>query len=92
MGYEVINLGNNQPHKLSEMISLVETYLEKKARIKRMDFQKTDMMATWADVDKARRLLDWEPEISLSEGLEKTVNWYVQNKEWTKDIVIDMSK
>jgi UDP-glucuronate 4-epimerase len=92
IGYEVINLGNNQPHKLSEMISLVEGYLGKKANIKRFDFQKTDMMATWADVSKAKRLLDWEPMVSLSEGLEKTVNWYVKNKRWAKNLVIDMSK
>ena len=69
VGFEVINLGNNNPHELAEVISLIERFFGKKALIKRMDFQKTDMMATWADVGKAKRLLDWEPEISLEEGL-----------------------
>jgi UDP-glucuronate 4-epimerase len=92
VGFEVINLGNNNPHELSEVISLIERFLGKKALIKRMEFQKTDMMATWADVGKARRLLDWQPEVSLEEGLKRTVDWYVANKDWLKDIHIDMSK
>jgi UDP-glucuronate 4-epimerase len=92
VGYEVINLGNNQPHALSEMIGLAESYLGKKANIQTFDFQKTDMMATWADVSKAQRLLEWKPAVHLSEGLQKTVQWYIDNKEWAKDLVIDMAK
>jgi nucleoside-diphosphate-sugar epimerase len=92
VGFEVINLGNSQPHKLSEAIALIERFLGKKARIKHMDFQKTDMMATWAEVGKAKRLLDWEPLIPLEEGLKRTVEWYIENKSWAKDIQIDMSK
>ncbi len=92
VGYEVINLGNSHPHELSEMISLAEHYLGKKARVKKEPFQKTDMMATWADNGKAKRLLDWEPQVPFSEGVGKTVDWYLGNKEWLRDIRIDMSK
>ncbi len=92
LGFEIVNLGNSNPHPLSEMISLIEQNLEKKARIKQEPFQKTDMMATWADVGKAKRLLDWSPEISLSEGIKRTVEWYRGNKDWLRDIKIDMSK
>jgi nucleoside-diphosphate-sugar epimerase len=92
VGFEVINLGNSQPHELKEVISLIEQYLEKRAVIRREPFQKTDMMATWADIGKARRLLGWEPQVSLVEGLRMTVDWYVQNKEWAREIQIDMGK
>jgi len=92
VGFEVINLGNSNPHDLTEVISLIERFLGKKAVIKRLPFQTTDMMATWADVAKARKLLAWEPKVSLEEGIEKTVSWYLANKEWVKDIRIDMSK
>jgi len=92
VGFEIINLGNSHPHDLTEMISLIERFLGKKARIKQMDFQKTDMMATWADIGKAKRLLGWEPEVALEEGLRRTVEWYLSNRGWLKDIEIDMSK
>ena len=92
VGFEIINLGNSHPHELAEMISLAERYLGKKARVRREPFQKTDMMATWADIGKAKRLLDWEPVIPFSEGVEKTVDWYLRNREWVRNIRIDMSK
>jgi nucleoside-diphosphate-sugar epimerase len=92
LGFEVVNLGNSHPHDLSEMISLIERYLGKKARIRQAPFQKTDMMATWADIGKAKRLFDWTPEIPLSEGIGKTVDWHLRNREWVREIRIDMSK
>jgi UDP-glucuronate 4-epimerase len=92
VGFEVINLGNSNPHPLSEVISLIEKYTGKKANIKKLPFQKTDMMATWADVSKAKRLLDWEPKISLAEGIRLTVQWYLDNREWASSLIIDMSK
>ena len=92
VGFEIINLGNSRPHELAEMISLVEHYLGKKARIRKEPFQKTDMMATWADIGKAKRLLDWEPQVPLSEGIGKTVDWYLKNREWLRNIQIDMGK
>ena len=92
VGFEIINLGNSHPHDLMEMISLIERFLGKKALIKHLTFQKTDMKATWADIEKARRLLGWEPRVSLEEGIERTVEWYLSNKDWVRDILIDMSK
>jgi UDP-glucuronate 4-epimerase len=92
VGYEIVNLGNSRPHELTEAISLIEHFLGKKARTKRLDFQKTDMLATWANIAKARDLFNWQPEVSLEEGLKKTVEWYIQNKGWAKDLQIDMSK
>jgi UDP-glucuronate 4-epimerase len=92
VGFEVINLGNSHPHGLNEMIALIEEHLGKKARIRQLDFQKTDMMATWADVGKAKRLLDWEPKVPLAEGIRRTVEWYTANREWVHELTIDMSK
>ncbi len=60
--------------------------------IRRMEFQKTDIKATWADTGKAKRLLGWEPHVPLEEGLQKSVQWYLQNKEWASRIEIDLSK
>jgi UDP-glucuronate 4-epimerase len=49
-------------------------------------FPKTDMVATYADIKKASRLLGWEPAASISEGLEKTVNWHIENRAKLREI------
>ena len=84
LGYEIINLGNNNPDKLSRAIELIEEYTGKKARIEYKEFHKADIMATWADINKANRLLSWSPEVELTEGIRRTVNWMKDNWDWVK--------
>jgi nucleoside-diphosphate-sugar epimerase len=78
-GYEIINLGGNYPYKLSEAISLIEKYTKRKAELKYMEFDKADMKTTWADIDKAQKLLNWQPQVSLEEGIKRTVAWTKDN-------------
>jgi len=78
-GYEIINLGNNHPYKLSEAISLIEKYSKRKAKLKYMEFDKADMKTTWADIKKAREVLNWQPQVSLEEGIKRTVAWTKDN-------------
>jgi UDP-glucuronate 4-epimerase len=91
IGFEVINLGNSHPHPLSEAISVIEACLGRKAKLKYLSFQETDMKATWANISKANRLLDWNPTVALAEGLQRTVDWYLENKNWVQEITIDLS-
>ncbi len=91
-GHEIINLGGNKPYKLNYMIELIEQYTGKKAKRTQKPFHKADLMATWADITKANTILGWKPEISLEEGIKRTVNWYFDNKNWIKDLEIDLSK
>jgi len=86
LGYEIINLGNNQPHKLSEVIRLIEEFTGKTARVENREFHKADLKATWADITKARELLGWQPKVSLKEGIRRTVDWFKENWHWLKDI------
>jgi nucleoside-diphosphate-sugar epimerase len=44
------------------------------------------MKSTWADISKAKRLLDWEPTVSLQEGIARTVDWYRQHLPFSKQI------
>ena len=60
----------------------------RKAIIQYQPIVKADMLANLADISKARKLLNWEPEISLDEGLQRTVDWYLDNRSWLKDIRI----
>ena len=88
LGYEIINLGNNHPYRLSEYIKLMEKYIGRKAEFIYKKFHKADMKATWADIDKANKYLDWQPEIDLDEGIKRTVQWSKDNWEWVKGIKI----
>ena len=63
MGYEVINLGNNSPIPLNEVISKIEERVNKQAIIDYKPYPKTDMKDTWADIEKAKKFLGGGPKI-----------------------------
>jgi nucleoside-diphosphate-sugar epimerase len=72
LGHEIINLGNNQPVNLMKVIAIIEEYTGRKALYEYKEFPKADIPATWANIDKAKSLLDWQPAISLTEGIKRT--------------------
>jgi nucleoside-diphosphate-sugar epimerase len=86
VGCEVFNLGGDQPLKLSEMVALVEELTGQKAIINYQPWHPADMAATWADITRAKKLLDWKPQTPFREGLGKLVDWYEANRSWAKDI------
>ncbi len=87
VGYEIINLGGGRnPVSLNTVISKLEELLGKKAKIDHKPFHVADLMETWADISKAKKLLGWEPQVSLEEGLEKSVQWYLDNQHWLKEV------
>lgn len=88
LNYEIINLGNNNSVELMYVINLIEQYLNKKAKIRFMPRHPADIFATWADIDKAKTLLDWKPKTRIEEGLKNTIDWYFQNKTWLKEISV----
>jgi nucleoside-diphosphate-sugar epimerase len=89
VGYEIINLGGGRnPVSLNTMISKLEELLGKKAKIDYKPFHVADLMETSADISKAKRLLGWEPQVSLEEGLEKSVQWYLDNQHWLKEVQV----
>ena len=89
VGYQIINLGGGRnPVSLNSIISRLEELLGKKAVIDNKPFHIADLMETWADISKAKRLLGWEPEVSLEEGLEKSVQWYMDNRDWLREVQV----
>lgn len=68
--FEIINLGNSRPVTLSEFIKLLETVIGRSAKIQKMPKRLGDVEKTWANVSKAKKLLDWEPKVKLLEGLK----------------------
>jgi UDP-glucuronate 4-epimerase len=73
--YEVINLGNNQTVSMKQMIGGLEAALGVAARVERFAEQAGDVPQTWARIDKARRLLGYEPRTTYEEGVARFVEW-----------------
>ncbi|HSB66258.1 MAG TPA: GDP-mannose 4,6-dehydratase [Anaerolineales bacterium] len=87
LGYEIINLGGHEVIKMNDLIRLFESRIGQKANIEYHPAHPADMTTNWADVGKARQVLDWEPSIRLEQGINDLVNWYQQERSWARDIL-----
>jgi nucleoside-diphosphate-sugar epimerase len=89
VGFEVINLGGHEVISINDLIAMIEDITGKQALVERYPFPKADMRTNHADTTKAQELLDWEPHVSLRKGVEHTVQWYLDNREWASRINTD---
>lgn len=80
LGFEVINLGNNTPASLSELLAVFEKVIGTKAKVRNRPSAKPSVEVTYANVSKAKKLLRWEPETSLEDGITKLVAWFRVNR------------
>jgi UDP-glucuronate 4-epimerase len=78
--FDIFNLGGSQTVTLTELIQLVEKALGKKAIINEMPEQAGDLPRTYADIEKATKLLGYKPETPIHEGVGKYVDWYLNTK------------
>ncbi|MFH0943536.1 MAG: GDP-mannose 4,6-dehydratase [Candidatus Beckwithbacteria bacterium] len=79
--FEIINLGNNQPVSLNEFIRIVEELSGKKAVIKQQPRHPADVRQTYADIAKAKKLLNWQPKTDLETGMKRFIEWYKLNQK-----------
>jgi len=80
LGYEVINLGSDRPVRLTTVIEGIGGLTAQTPQIEYRPAHPADVPATWADISKARRLLDWSPTVSIEDGLRYSVDWYRANR------------
>jgi len=86
LGYEIINLGGHQNISINDLIAILEKLIGRKANVVYHDQHPADAMANQALVDKARKMLGWDPQVSLEEGIPNLVDWYMQEREWARDV------
>jgi UDP-glucuronate 4-epimerase len=79
-GFEIINLGNHYTISLKELIEGIEKVTGKKAIIDRQPEQPGDVPKTYADIEKAKRLLGYDPKTQIEEGLKKFYDWFRQKE------------
>lgn len=75
-GFEIFNLGESQTVTLSYLIELLEKALGKKAVINRQALQPGDVPITFADISKARKMLGYNPQVKIEEGIPRFVEWF----------------
>ena len=72
---------------LMDIIHLIEEQLGKKANLVYKPRHPADVTATWANINKAEDLLQWRPQTHYKDGIAHTVQWYLENRDWAKDII-----
>ena len=76
---EIINLGTEVEHTTQDGIDAVEKVLGKPIKINVIAKRAGDQLRTKANIDKARKLLNYNPKTTLLESVEKQVEWYKAN-------------
>ena len=77
LGYEIINIGRGQPTRLKDFVEMIESLAGNKANVVNKPKLSADFLRNEADISKARRLLDYDPQISVEEGVRRFWEWYV---------------
>jgi UDP-glucuronate 4-epimerase len=80
-GYEIINLGESQTIPLIALIKSIESLLDMNAIIEWKPKQAGDVDTTFADISKAKKILNYNPQFSMQEGLIRFIEWYKNNIE-----------
>jgi len=78
--YETINLGNQTPVPLKQLIDLIYKEMGQEPTIKQLPMQDGDVNITHANIDKAKQLLNYQPKTDMKTGLKKFVAWYFEEK------------
>jgi len=78
--FEIINLGESETVELRRLVEVIERAIGKRAILDRQPEQPGDVPITYANIDKARRLLGYSPQTRFEAGIEKFVAWFKQQK------------
>ena len=76
---EPVNLGNPEEMTLKEMAELIIELTDSGSRIVHRELPEDDPKVRQPDIAKAKRALDWEPQVSVREGLSRTVKWFQES-------------
>jgi UDP-glucuronate 4-epimerase len=75
-GFEIINLGESETVTVTRLIELLEAALGQKAIVDRQPLQPGDVPVTFANIEKARRLLGYAPQVKIEQGIPQFVDWF----------------
>ena len=73
---EIFNLGNNKTEKITQMIKIIEKKLIIKVKVELKPMQLGDIKKTYADVNKAKLMLNYKPYTKFKNGMEIFIDWF----------------
>jgi UDP-glucuronate 4-epimerase len=76
IAFDTFNLGNSSPIQLRDFVTKVEQITGLQAIIEAQPLPAADPPMTYANIDKAQKLLGFQPRVSVDEGLERFWHWY----------------
>lgn len=79
--YDIFNLGNNKSISVNKLIKNIEKITNKKLNINYLKTNNFDIFKTCANIDKAKKLLNYNTKTSLVEGLNNYNLWFIENKK-----------
>lgn len=79
LGYEVLNLGRGEPVLVAEFVETLEYVAGKKAKLEHTPMPLSDVKYTYASVEKAKKLIGFNPKISFEEGIQRFYSWYAEH-------------
>ncbi|TKX52285.1 hypothetical protein EXE44_18790 [Halorubrum sp. SS7] len=77
---EVVNIGSRDEVTISELAKIILSIVDSASEITHKPLPKDDPKRRQPDISKANELLGWEPEISLHEGMTRTIRYFRQNQ------------
>jgi UDP-glucuronate 4-epimerase len=76
LGYEVINIGRGEPVLVMDFVKSLEKLAGRQAPVTSEPMMKADVSYTFANIDKAKKLLDYNPTVSVEEGVQRFYDWF----------------
>jgi len=86
VGYDLFNLGGHEVIVINDLIAQIEAIAGKTAQIEHRPRHPADMLSSWADVEKARRILGWAPQVAFRDGLAEAIEWYQCERTWASQV------
>ncbi len=86
LGYEIINLGNSSPVKLNDLVKEIERSLGIEVKVDFIEKPSTEVEITFADISKAKNLLEYNPKIGIKEGIRRQVEVLKLMPDWYKNL------
>ncbi|PCR91550.1 SDR family oxidoreductase [Natrinema ejinorense] len=84
---EVMNVGSTDRITIDDLAHVIRDEIDPSIDIEYADPRDGDAQHTHSDVSKARRVLGYEPSVSIEEGTRKFIEWYRENEDWYDPLV-----